>query len=155
MAAKNTADRVAELVRPAVEALGLELWDVRFLKEGASWYLRVYIDSENGIDINNCTDVSHAIDPIIDEADPISQAYYLEVCSPGLNRELKTDRHFKAMQGREVLVHTIRPLEDGKRDITGVLKERNSDNVVVIADGGEIEIARSNISKVSLDDDKF
>ena len=155
MAAKNTADRVAELVRPAVEALGLELWDVRFLKEGASWYLRVYIDSENGIDINNCTDVSHAIDPIIDEADPISQAYYLEVCSPGLNRELKTDRHFMAMQGREVLVHTIRPLEDGKRDIAGVLKERNSDNVVVITDGGEIEIARGNISKVSLDDDKF
>lgn len=155
MAAKNTADRVAELVRPAVEALGLQLWDVRFLKEGASWYLRVYIDSENGIDINNCTDVSHAIDPIIDEADPISQAYYLEVCSPGLCRELKTDRHFEVMQGSEVLVHTVRPLEDGQRDIAGVLKERNADSVVVATEGGELAIPRSNVSSVKLDDDKF
>ena len=155
MAGKNTADRVAELVRPAVESLGLELWDVRFLKEGASWYLRVYIDSENGIDINNCTDVSHAIDPIIDEADPISQAYYLEVCSPGLNRELKTDRHFELMAGKEVLVHTVRPLEDGQRDISGILQERNRDNVVVKTEGGEISIDRSNVSSVKLDDDKF
>ena len=155
MAGKNTADRVAELVRPAIEELGLELWDVRFLKEGVSWYLRVYIDSENGIDINNCTDVSHAIDPIIDEADPISQAYYLEVCSPGLNRELKTDRHFQKMQGQEVLVHTVRPEENGLRDIAGVLKERNQEFVVLTTAAGEISIARSNVSSVKLDDDKF
>ena len=155
MAGKNTADRVAELVRPAIEELGLELWDVRILKEGASWYLRVYIDSENGIDINNCTDVSHAIDPIIDEADPISQAYYLEVCSPGLNRELKTDRHFEKMQGQEVLVHTVRPEENGLRDIAGVLKERNQEFVVLTTADGEISIARSNVSSVKLDDDKF
>ena len=155
MAGKNTADRVAELVRPVIEDLGLELWDVRFLKEGASWYLRIYIDSENGIDINNCTDVSHAIDPVIDEADPISQAYYLEVCSPGLNRELKTDRHFEKMVGKEVLVHTVRPEENGLRDIGGVLKERNADFVVLQTDEGETQIARSNVSSVKLDDDKF
>ncbi len=153
--AKNTADRVAELVRPAIEALGLQLWDVRFLKEGASWYLRVYIDSENGIDINNCTDVSHAIDPIIDEADPISQAYYLEVCSPGLCRELKTDRHFNLMAGKEVKVHTVRPDEKGIRDLAGVLKERNKEEVVIICGGEEIKIPRTNVSTVKLDDDKF
>ena len=84
----NSAERVYELIKDAVEAEGVRLWDVRFLKEGASWYLRVFIDKPEGISIDDCTNVSHAIDPIIDEADPIDVSYYLEVCSPGIEREL-------------------------------------------------------------------
>ena len=80
----SIADRVWALVEDAVRSQGVELWDVRFVKEGASYYLRIFIDSEKGIDIDDCTNVSHAVDPILDEADPIDKSYYLEVCSPGL-----------------------------------------------------------------------
>ncbi len=81
--AGNTVTRVTELVQPKVEALGLTLWDVRFVKEGASWYLRIFIDKPGGITIDDCTAVSHAVDPVLDAADPIEVSYYLEVCSPG------------------------------------------------------------------------
>ena len=75
----NAAERVYSLIKETVENQGVELWDVRFVKEGASWYLRVFIDKEDGITIDDCTNVSHAIDPVIDEADPIDKSYYLEV----------------------------------------------------------------------------
>ena len=146
MAGKNTADRVAELVRPAIEELGLELWDVRFLKEGASWYLRVYIDSENGIDINNCTDVSHAIDPIIDEADPISQAYYLEVCSPGIDRELTRPHHFEYGIDKQITVKLFKAI-DGKKEFTGVLKSYD-DGITLSVDDTETHFEKGSFSKV-------
>ena len=84
----GVADRVFNLIKDTVETQNVRLWDVRFVKEGASYYLRVFIDNDAGINIDDCTNVSHAIDPIIDEADPIDKSYYLEVCSPGLEREL-------------------------------------------------------------------
>ena len=86
---KNTAGVVETLVRPVVEGMGLSLWDVRFEKEGPDWYLRVLIDKPDGtMDTDTCALVSHAIDPVIDEADPIDQSYFLEVGSPGLGRRL-------------------------------------------------------------------
>ena len=88
-------DRITSLVRDAVEQQGVILWDVRFVKEGASHYLRIFIDRDEGITIDDCTNVSHAVDPILDEADPIDCAYYLEVCSPGIERELSRDMHFE------------------------------------------------------------
>ena len=91
----NSAEKVYELIKDTVAAEGVGLWDVRFLKEGASWYLRVFIDKPEGISIDDCTNVSHAIDPIIDEADPIDVSYYLEVCSPGIERELTRRRHYE------------------------------------------------------------
>ena len=84
----NTAQRVEALVRPTVEGMGLRLWDVVFEKEGPDWYLRVLIDKDGTMDTDTCADVSHALDPILDEADPIDQSYYLEVGSPGLGRKL-------------------------------------------------------------------
>ena len=154
LAGSKTTQIVTEIVRPVIEDLGLRLWDVRFLKEGASWYLRVFIDSDNGIDINNCTDVSHAIDPLIDEADPIKVPYYLEVCSPGINRELKTDEHFEVCQGKPILVHTVRE-ENGCRDFKGTLLSRSREEVIINTENGEIKIQRSNIGKVTLDDEKI
>ena len=96
------AERVFALIKETVEAQNVSLWDVRFVKEGANWYLRVIIDSENGISIDDCTNVHHAIDPVLDEADPIDKSYYLEVCSPGLERELTREEHFALMQGEKV-----------------------------------------------------
>ena len=87
----KAADMVFSLVKEPVEKCGVSLWDVRFLKEGAEYYLRIFIDKDGGVSIDDCTRVSHAIDPIIDEADPIDRSYYLEVCSAGLSSELTRD----------------------------------------------------------------
>ncbi len=122
MAGNHTAKLVADLIRPTTQQLGLTLWDVRFVKEGASYYLRVFIDKEGGVTIDDCTDVSHAIDPILDEHDPIDVSYYLEVCSPGLNRELKTKEHFLAFIGSEVKL-TLYKAENGSKSVKGVLKD--------------------------------
>lgn len=95
----NTAQRVEALVRPVVEGMGLRLWDVVFEKEGPDWYLRVLIDRDGTMDTDTCAEVSHALDPILDEADPIDQSYYLEVGSPGLGRSRparSTTRHSRA-----------------------------------------------------------
>lgn len=151
MAEGKTVNTVKAIVKPAVEALGLRLWDVRFLKEGASWYLRIYIDSDKGIDINDCTEVSHAIDPLIDEADPIDKAYYLEVCSPGLGRELRNEEHFEIMRNKPVVIHTIRAL-DGLRDVKGNLSEWDKETIVLDSRGEKITVPRSNISSVKADD---
>lgn len=151
MAEGKTVNTVKAIVKPAVEALGLRLWDVRFLKEGASWYLRIYIDSDKGIDINDCTEVSHAIDPLIDEADPIEKAYYLEVCSPGLGRELRNEEHFEIMRNKPVVIHTIRAL-DGLRDVKGNLSEWDKETIVLESQGEKITVPRNNISSVKSDD---
>lgn len=121
LAGNPTANKVAELVKPYVEQLGLTLWDVRFVKEGASWYLRIFIDKKGGVTIDDCTDVSHAVDPVLDEADPISVSYYLEVCSPGLNRELKEKYHYEAFIGSEILL-TLYKAENGSKSVRGVLE---------------------------------
>ncbi|MBQ7288952.1 MAG: ribosome maturation factor RimP [Clostridia bacterium] len=149
--ANNTADKVRELVEPTVQALGLRVWDVRYVKEGAAWYLRVYIDSDDGININDCTEVSRRIDPILDAADPISTSYYLEVCSPGLERELTRPEHFAAMQGRSVQVHLVRPIE-GQRDFTGILTGWEDGSVTLTAESGVQTFEKAMISKVKLND---
>jgi len=154
MAGSKTVETVKALIKPTIESMGLRLWDVRFLKEGASWYLRIFIDKDDGIDINDCTDVSRAIDPIIDEADPIDKAYYLEVCSPGLGREIREEEHFLAVKGQRVLVHLVRPI-DGVRDFKGTLSEWDKENVTLISDEKETTLPRVNISKIQLDDIDF
>ncbi len=153
--ALSVAERVFTLVRETVEAQGVELWDVRFLKEGANWYLRVIIDSKNGISIDNCTDVHHAIDPVLDEADPIDKSYYLEVCSPGLERELTRDEHFRACQGQKVKIRLYKA-RDTVKEFSGVLKEGDGQRVVIEDASGKItEFARSEISTCKLDDIDF
>lgn len=151
MAGNHTAKLVADLVRPYVEQLGLTLWDVRFVKEGASWYLRIFIDKEGGVTIDDCTDVSHAVDPVLDEEDPISVSYYLEVCSPGLNRELKEPEHFKAFIGSEILL-TLYKAEDGSKSVKGILNSFD-DNTLVLAVGEETkQYPLSAVAKATLCD---
>ena len=146
--AGNTASRVFDLLKPCVEEKGLQLWDVRFLKEGATWYLRVFIDSENGVGIDDCVEVHHAIDPILDQADPISQAYTLEVCSPGWERELTRPEHFEIMKGRVVRVKTIRPI-DGQKEFEGTLCEYDQ-SIVIESDGNNMTFPKDSISSVKL-----
>lgn len=147
----NSAERVYELIKDAVEAEGVELWDVRFLKEGASWYLRVFIDKPEGISIDDCTNVSHAIDPIIDEADPIDVSYYLEVCSPGIERELTRSRHYEESLGKQVRLKLYRAY-DGKKEITGTLEGVTEENITLVTDGNAVTVERKNISKANLSD---
>lgn len=147
----NSAERVYELIKDAVEAEGVRLWDVRFLKEGASWYLRVFIDKPEGISIDDCTNVSHAIDPIIDEADPINVSYYLEVCSPGIERELTRSRHYEESLGKQVRLKLYRAY-DGKKEITGTLEDVTEENVTLVTEGNALTVERKNISKANLSD---
>lgn len=147
----NSAEKVYELIKDAVEAEGARLWDVRFLKEGASWYLRVFIDKPEGISIDDCTNVSHAIDPIIDEADPIDVSYYLEVCSPGIERELTRSRHYEESLGKQVRLKLYRAY-DGKKEITGTLEGVTEENITLVTDGNAVTVERKNISKANLSD---
>ena len=146
----NAAEKVYGLIKETVESQGVTLWDVRFLKEGASWYLRVFIDKPEGIGIEDCTNVSHAIDPIIDEADPIDVSYFLEVCSPGTERELTRQSHFEACLGKKLKIKLYKAI-DGVKELTGTLKSA-ADTLVIETEGGEYELSYKDISKARLCD---
>lgn len=116
------AGAVAPLVEPITAELGLLLWDIRFVKEGATWILRVVIDREDEpVSINDCVDVSRRLSPALDEADPIEQSYCLEVTSPGADRELVRPEHFAYYEGYPVTVKLYRPDETGRKEIAGIL----------------------------------
>lgn len=150
MAKNPTAVKVTEIIKDAIESLGYILWDVKFVKEGASWYLRVFIDKDGGVDINDCTDVSRLIDPLIDEADPINVSYYLEVCSPGLERELTEDWHFEKYLGEQVKIKLIRPREK-QREFQGKLIKFDG-NVTIDSNGEQITFESKELVFVKLDD---
>lgn len=141
----NAAERVYSLIRKTVEEQGVSLWDVRFVKEGTSWYLRIYIDKPDGITIDDCTNVSHAVDPIIDSADPIDVSYYLEVCSPGIERELTRPEHYAAMLGKKISVRLYKA-KDGTKELTGLLKSSDKDGIVLDC-GEDTALTYKEISK--------
>ncbi len=116
----SVASRVREIVAPTAEEQGLRLWDVEYVKEGADMYLRITIDRDEGITIDDCERFHRAIDPILDEADPIEGPYILEVSSPGVERTLTRPEHFEAMRGEEVEVRLFAAM-DGKKSFTGTL----------------------------------
>ena len=148
----NTVSRVYEIVAPYAQELGLDIWDIRFVKEGTDWYLRIFIDKDGGVSIDDCVDLTHAITKPLDDADPISQSYLLEVSSPGVERELVTDAHFDKYVGSNVMLRLIRPVEK-VRDFSGRLKA--CDNGVItleLPDGGELTVNRKETSYVKLDD---
>lgn len=148
----NTVSAVWEIAEPIAKSLGYELWDVRFEKEGANWYLRIFIDKEDGISINDCVDMSHAIDKPLDEADPIEQSYCLEVCSPGLERDLKRDAHFEKSIGKKIMVKLIRPV-DGQREFKGTLESYDNGNLeLMLEEGTKLMINKKETSYVKLDD---
>jgi len=124
----STEQLVYELAKPIAQENGVEIWDVRFEKEGASWYLRVFIDKEDGINIDDCEALSRPLSTLLDEKDPISQGYFLEVGSAGLERELIRESHFTACMGKAVTVKMIRPI-DGVKDFTAELSGFDKESV--------------------------
>lgn len=148
----NTVAKVAEIVAPYAEELGLDIWDIRFIKEGTDWYLRIFIDKDSGVSIDDCVDLTHAITKPLDDADPISQSYLLEVSSPGVERELITDSHFEKYIGAAVMMRLIRPI-DKIRDFSGTLKKYENGLITVeLADGEELTVNKKETSYVKLDD---
>lgn len=141
------------LAEPVAQELGLTLWDVRFVKEGASWYLRFMIDKPEGVSIDDCVAMSRRMNPILDEADPIAHAYCMEVMSPGVERELTRPEHFEACAGTPVAVRLIRP-QDGVREFCGVLKGLEEDAVLLETVDGERSFNRKDISVVHVIDDE-
>ena len=123
---------VRAIAEPLAEELGYFLWDVEYVKEGADMYLRITIDSEEGIQIEDCEKMHRAIDPLLDEADPIEGAYHLEISSPGIERELKTDLHIEACRGWDVEVRLYAPV-DGAKSFFGVLEGIDEENNIVIS----------------------
>ena len=148
----NTVKAVWDIVEPFAEELGLIIWDVRFLKEGSSWYLRIFIDKDGGVSIDDCVDLTHAINKPLDEADPIEQAYFLEVSSPGVERDLVRDEHFEAYIGEKIKVKMIRPVE-GKREFSGVLESYDDGSITLRCDDESgITFTKKEASWVKLDD---
>ena len=145
---KNVAAVVREGITPTADALGYTLWDVEFLKEGARRILRVTIDCENGITIEDCEKMHRAIDPVLDEIDPIEDAYDLEVSSPGIERDLRTSAHIDACIGERVEARFFAPFE-GLKQIEGILLGREGEQSVRIeVNGVEKSFPRSAVSKL-------
>lgn len=145
---------VWDMAQPLAEQLGLTLWDVRFVKEGACWYLRLFIDKEGGVGIEDCEAMSRAVNHPLDELDPIDQSYCLEVCSPGIERDLTRDEHFAAYLGSAVRVRLIRPLPDGRREVTGVLKACQNGSITLLGQQEEeLVIEKTAAASVRVADD--
>ena len=143
-AEKNIAATVRDALESTVNGLGYRLWDVEYVKEASEWYLRFTIDNDEGITIEDCETVHRTIDPLLDELDPIEGAYHLEVSSPGIERELRTDSHLQACLGEKVEAKLFAPY-DGSKVYNGTLDSFSKESVVI---GGK-EIPREKISKIN------
>lgn len=152
--ASKTESVCRKLAEPIAQQLQVNLWDVRFEKEGSTWFLRYILDKDEGLSIDDCVAFSRLINPILDEADPIPQSYCLEVTSPGVERELTRPEHFAYCEGWPVMVQRIRPL-DGRREFTGLLKGLDQDGNVVLEleDGSLASFPKKEIAKVRTIDD--
>ena len=140
-------DKVENLIENKIQELGYNLYDVEYVKEGKDYFLRVYIDKDNGITLDDCEIVSNGITEILDNADYIKEQYFLEVSSPGVERILKKDKHLKGNIGANVQVKLFKPL-DGKKQYEGILKDFDSDNIKIETSSQILEIERQNIGQI-------
>lgn len=152
---KNTAGIVRELALPVAESMGYDVWDVEYVREGSTMILRITIDTdaEGGITIDDCEKFHRAIDPLIDEADPIEESYNLEVSSPGVERLLTRPEHFERMEGAEVEVRLFAALPDrpaigASRVFRGVLRGFDGQNILIEVDGTAVSVPRKATAKV-------
>lgn len=143
------SEQVWQFSQPLVEACGCSLWDVEYVREGGEWYLRLYIDKEGGVDINDCEAVSRAVDPVLDEKDPIPESYRFEVCSAGLERVLKRPSDFERFMGEPILIKLYRP-RNGSKEFAGVLKGYDGGNVTALVGASEITFEKAEIALVRL-----
>jgi len=149
MAYNKTEKEVISLLDPIIQERDIFLWDIEFKKEGPSYVLRIYLDKEGGMGISDCEEVSRALSEKLDEADPIPQAYMLEVSSAGLDRAIKYDFHFEKCMGKKVDVKLF-AAENGMKEFTAVLKGFDGENVKLELNESEITLSQNKISSLKL-----
>lgn len=145
----KVTELVAEFSKPIVEGLGCSLWDVEYVREGADYFLRLYIDKEGGVDINDCEAVSRAVDPILDEKDPIAESYHFEVCSAGLERALKRPADFARFMDSPITVKLYRPY-NGLKELPGILRGYEDGRVTVEMGKETVTFEKSQVALVRL-----
>ena len=137
-------NKVEDLVTPKIEKLGYEVYDVEYVKEGKNYFLRIYIDSPKGIDLNDCEKVNNEIMDLLDEADYIKEQYFLEISSPRNKKILKKDKQLKNNIGTEINIKLFKKDENGKKEYHGILKDFNEDYIII----DNINIERKNIAQI-------
>ena len=142
-------EKVTQMALPIVEAHGCTLWDVEYVREGSEYFLRLYLDKEGGVDINDCEAISRAMDPILDEEDPIPESYHFEVCSAGLERPLKRPSDFERFMGEPIMVKLYRP-RNGLKEIPGILRGYENGCVTMEAGKETITFQKSEVALVRL-----
>ena len=145
----KVTEQVTLFAQPVVESFGCKLWDVEYVREGAERYLRLYIDKDGGIDIEDCEKIHRAVDPLLDQHDPIAESYHFEVCSAGLERALKRPGDFQQFMGSPILVKLYRP-RNGLKEIPGVLQGYEEGRVTVLAGKETITFEKSEVALVRL-----
>jgi len=142
-------EQVALFAKPIVEEKGCELWDVEYVREGSERFLRLYIDKQGGVDISDCEAISRAVDPILDEKDPIPESYHFEVCSAGLERALKRPGDFERFMDSPITVKLYRP-RNGLKEIPGILRGYEDGKVTVEAGKETVTFEKSEVALVRL-----
>ena len=145
----KVTELVASFAKPVVEENGCQLWDVEYVREGSEYFLRLYLDKETGVDINDCERISRAMDPILDEKDPIPTSYHFEVCSAGLERALKRPSDFERFMGSAITVKLYRP-RNGLKEIPGILRGYEEGRVTVEAGKETVTFEKSEVALVRL-----
>ena len=145
----KVTDIVTKIAQPVVEAHGCQLWDVEYVREGDQRFLRLYLDKEGGVDITDCENISRAVDPLLDEADPIAESYHFEVCSAGLERALKRPSDFERFMGSNITVKLYRP-RNGLKEIPCVLTGYEDGKITVEAGKETITFEKSQVALVRL-----
>ena len=138
-------DKVEKLIKEKIETLGYELYDVEYSKEGKNYFLRIFIDSPKGIDLNDCEKVNDGINELLDQADYIKEQYFLEVSSPGIERILRKDKHLEQNIGKEINIKLFKKDENGKKEYQGILKQYNEEKIELEE---ERTIERKNIAQI-------
>ena len=141
-------EKVTKLVEPIIENLGYELYDVEYAKEGKNYFLRIFIDNEKGIDLNDCEKVNDAVNDILDKENYIKEQYFLEISSPGIERILRTDNHLEQNIGKDINVKLFKKDENGAKEYLGTLKEFNQNEIIIETEEQKIKIERKNIAQI-------
>ncbi len=141
-------EKVTKLVEPIIENLGYELYDVEYAKEGKNYFLRIFIDNEKGIDLNDCEKVNDAVNDILDKENYIKEQYFLEISSPGIERVLRKDKHLEQNIGKDINVKLFKKDENGTKEYLGTLKEFNQNEIIIETEEQETKIERKNISQI-------
>ncbi len=145
----KVTELVSQFAQPIVEANGCSLWDVEYVREGSERYLRLFIDKEGGVDITDCEAIHRAVDPILDEKDPIAESYHFEVCSAGLERPLKRPSDFARFMNSPILVRLYRP-RNGLKEISGILRDYQDGKITLEAGKETIVFEKSEVALARL-----